>query len=159
MATVRSACSTDANRISELLRQLGYSADLALVHERLGSIAASAADAVLVVEGGDRVVAVVSLHTFDLFHQAGRIGRITAFVVDPELQGQGLGSMLIQAADDFFQRAGCVRAEVTSGDHRPRAHAFYKSHGYAPDERRFLKRYDLTDRSNGPLPTAADLQR
>jgi hypothetical protein len=35
-------------------------------------------------------------------------------------------------------------AEVTSGDHRTGAHAFYQAHGYAPEERHFLKRYDGT---------------
>lgn len=142
MATIRFACSADADRIRELLQQLGYPADLALVQGRLAALAAG--DAVLVAEELGRVVAVASLHTFDLFHEAGRIGKITSFVVDAEMRGRGVGSMLLDAADEFFRRSGCIRAEVMSGNHRPRAHAFYQSHGYAQDERRFLKRYDLT---------------
>jgi hypothetical protein len=34
---------------------------------------------------------------------------------------------------------GCIRVEVTSGDHRPDAHAFYERMGYKSDCRRFIK--------------------
>ena len=34
---------------------------------------------------------------------------------------------------------GARRVEVTSGDHRPAAHAFYQAIDYAVDERRFVE--------------------
>jgi GNAT superfamily N-acetyltransferase len=114
------------------------------VEHRLGALEGSATDAVLVAEATDLVVGAATLHSFDLFHQSGRIGRITSFVVDTSVRGAGVGSLLLAAADDFFRRAGCIRAEVTSGDHRPEAHAFYEANGYLLDERRFLKRYEPT---------------
>jgi hypothetical protein len=46
-----------------------------------------------------------------------------------------------EAAEEFFQMAGCIRSEVTSGEHRSDAHAFFKSFGYLEDERRFIKAY------------------
>jgi len=49
---------------------------------------------------------------------------------------------LVSAADAFFTEQLCVRAEVTSSDHRIQAHIFYQQQGYAIDERRFVKRYD-----------------
>jgi N-acetylglutamate synthase-like GNAT family acetyltransferase len=142
--TVRSARLSDAPRIRELLAQLGYSADLTFVEQRLEAVAESATDSVLVAEAGESVIGVVSLHSFDLFHQSGRIGRITSFVVDDSMRGSGVGKLLLAATDAFFRSAGCVRAEVTSGNHRANAHAFYESSGYLPDERRFLKRYDAS---------------
>jgi GNAT superfamily N-acetyltransferase len=140
--TVRRARLDDAPRIGELLGQLGYPADLGHVQQRLTAGAESTGDAVLVAEVEDRVMGVASLHTFDLFHQSGRIGRITSFVVDASVRGGGVGKLLVAAADEFFRSVGCIRAEVTSGDHRPDAHAFYQANGYALDERRFLKRYE-----------------
>lgn len=142
MTTIRSACRDDAPRICELLVQLGYPADLSHVAQRPASLEADPSSAVLVAERGGAVLGVISLHAFDLFHQAGRIGRITALVVDAAVQRAGVGSALLAAADAFFRGVGCIRAEVTSGDHRAGAHAFYASRGYLPDERRFLKRFD-----------------
>lgn len=141
MYATRSARLDDAPHIRELLAQLGYAADLSHVQQKLRAVAESTTDAVLVAEAENSVVGVASLHSFDLFHEPGRIGRITAFVVDAAVRGSGVGSLLLAAADDFFQRAGCIRTEVTSGDHRPDAHSFYEANGYASDERRFLKQY------------------
>ena len=83
----------------------------------------------------------ISLHVFELFHQVERIGRITSLVICESARGKGGGSMLVYEADAFFQRLNCVRAEVTSGEHRALAHEFYQNQGYAADERRLVKRY------------------
>ncbi len=96
---------------------------------------------VLVAENKGIIAGVISLHVTELFHAAGRIGRITALVIASDKRGGGVGRLLTEAADAFFRSTGCVRAEVTSGDHRPEAHAFYEAQGYMPDERRFMKRY------------------
>ena len=140
--TVRPARPEDGSRIRELLAQLGYAADPSHVEQRLETMEKSGTDTVLVAETGGAVIGVASLHSFDLFHQPGRIGRITSFVVDASVRGEGAGKLLLAAADEFFRSVGCIRSEVTSGDHRPAAHAFYEANGYVPDERRFLKRYD-----------------
>lgn len=138
---VRKALIADAGVISGLLDQLGYQASPALIREKLEALASSPRDAVLLAQDGARVVGVISLHVLELFHQPGRLGRITAMVIDDASRGQGVGSMLIASADAFFAEQGCIRAEVTSGAHRVQAHAFYQQHGYEPDERRFVKRY------------------
>ena len=98
-------------------------------------------DAVLVVSDAGTIVGVISLHVFELFHQLGRIGRITSLVVSEGARGKGVGTLLVSAADTFFCGLNCVRAEVTSGDHRTLAHQFYQDQGFALDERRFIKRY------------------
>lgn len=139
--SIRSAVAADAAAIAGLMGQLGYEASEALVVRKLAILAAQAGDNVLLAEVDGRVAGVISLHVLELFHAEGRIGRITSLVVDAGQRGRGVGEALVAAADRFFTGQGCVRAEVTSGDHRPAAHAFYAAQGYAPDERRFLKRY------------------
>ncbi len=141
MLTIRRAHSADAEKIQDLLCQLGYSVDVDQMEKRLRSVESGSTDVALVAEEDGHVIAVTSLHVFELFHQPGLIGRITSFVVDVAARGKGVGSTLLAAADEFFRSVGCIRAEVTSGDHRPSAHAFYESQGYLADERRFLKRY------------------
>ena len=139
--TIRAASAADAPAIAGLMAQLGYGASEALIVRKLGILAAHSFDRVLLAEVDGVVAGVISLHVFELFHAEGSVGRITSLVVDAGHRGSGVGQALVAAADRFFIGQGCVRAEVTSGDHRPAAHAFYAAQGYVPDERRFLKRY------------------
>ena len=144
---IRKALAADAEAISRLLNQLGYHASSALVREKLETLNSSAGDKVLLALDSDRIAGVISLHVLELFHQPGKLGRITSLVIDDAYRGRGAGTMLVSAADAFFIEQGCVRAEVTSGDHRAQAHAFYQQQGYTPDERRFVKRYDSSGSS------------
>ena len=52
---------------------------------------------------------------------------------------RGVGRALVTAAEEFGWARGCLRLEVTSGDHRPEAQAFYEHLGYQLDCRRFIK--------------------
>lgn len=139
--SLRTAVLADAPAIAGLMAQLGYGASEALIARKIGILAVNPLERVLLAEVDGVVAGAISLHVFELFHAEGRIGRITSLVVDAAHRGHGVGEALVAAADHFFVGQGCVRAEVTSGDHRPAAHAFYAAQGYAADERRFLKRY------------------
>lgn len=148
---VRLAVLTDAAQIAECLAELGYGTSAALVASRLGELAGSAADAVFVAVGplgsgasGQAVLGVASVHVLPMFHAPGNVARLTALAVRREAQGLGVGRALVAAAEAFAWDVDCRRVEVTSGDHRPGAHAFYRALGYAEDERRFIKR--RTDR-------------
>lgn len=144
MTIIRPAKVSDAVKIAELMEQLGYIASPALLANKIAVLGGSPCDLVLVAEHNETLVGVISLHITELFHAYGSIGRITTLVVASNRHGEGIGKLLIDAADKFFISAGCVRAEVTSGNHRAKAHAFYENNGYIPDERRFMKSYDQT---------------
>jgi GNAT superfamily N-acetyltransferase len=60
------------------------------------------------------LLGVISLHTLELFHCRGRLGRITSLVVEEKHRGAGIGRLLIQAADEYFFRSGCIRAELVA---------------------------------------------
>ncbi|MCO8311775.1 GNAT family N-acetyltransferase [Pseudomonas mandelii] len=139
---VRKALLTDAESVSKLLGQLGYQASPKLIRDKLEALEFSARDTVLLAQDGKNIIGVISLHVLELFHQPGRLGRITSLVIEDDFRGQGVGAMLVSAADAFFTEQLCVRAEVTSSDHRIQAYTFYQRQGYAVDERRFVKRYD-----------------
>ena len=139
--STRVALSEDAPAVARLLAQLGYTASDALIAGKLRLFAASECDEAFVAIASGRVVGCIGLHAHELFHAAGRLGRITALVVDKASRGSGAGRALIEAADSWFRSRGCIRAEVTSGDERADAHRFYVANGYQADERRFVKRF------------------
>jgi N-acetylglutamate synthase-like GNAT family acetyltransferase len=139
MSLIRTATVSDAQAIAELLNELGYPASPTLVLQKIERLSASDHDAVYVAEISGGVAGVIGLHTTELLHCSGRLGRITALVVSSGKRGSGIGKALLEAADGYFLKQDCIRAEVTSGDHRITAHAFYQSNGYSPDERRFVK--------------------
>ncbi|MDJ0784446.1 MAG: GNAT family N-acetyltransferase [Desulfosarcinaceae bacterium] len=146
---VRAARRSDASAVTALMRALGYDVAPDLMRAKIRAFNANAADQVLIAErhgaqrrGAERdsiVVGCITGHIISLFHQAGACGRVTSLVVAENSRGVGVGKRLLQEMEKFFRRKGCIKFEVTSGDHRHRAHRFYAARGYAPDERRFLK--------------------
>jgi N-acetylglutamate synthase-like GNAT family acetyltransferase len=138
---VRRAEFRDTKEISDLMTQLGYDATSSLLDKKLTEFSTSPIDAVFVAEVHGTITGCISCHITSLFHQEGSAGRITSLVIDQEKRGMGVGKLLVSEAEAFFHLHGCVKSEVTSGDHRPEAHVFYKSCGYKQDERRFLKLY------------------
>lgn len=145
MMEIRNALLTDAESVSKLMGQLGYQASPELIRNKLDALGAGTCDTVLLAQDGEKIIGVISLHVMELFHQPGRLGRITSLVIDHDFRRQGVGAMLVAAADVFFKKQLCIRAEVTSGDYRIDAHTFYQRQGYSTDERRFVKRYGYSE--------------
>lgn len=136
---IREARSADAAAISRLITALGYTLGPEDVSGRL-AVYADGVSKVLVAEESGSVVGFLSFHAIPLFHQPGSLGRITAMAIDPEHHRQGIGRSMVAAAEKIAADGGCLRMEVTSGDHREQdAHLFYQSLGYRTDCRRFLK--------------------
>lgn len=139
-AIIRRARRSDARAISGLLTALGYPSQPFEVEKRMADGDTLPGTVVFVAESSARVIGVVSFHCIPLFHADGYLGRITSMVVDPEFRRRGIGRLLVSSAEKFGWEHGCTRMEVTSGDHRADAHAFYEHLGYQVDCRRFIKR-------------------
>jgi GNAT superfamily N-acetyltransferase len=137
---VRRARSRDAAVLVELLAALGYETPIAHVNEQIAHATESSESVVFVAELESCVIGLASFHRIPLFHAAGFLGRITSFVVAPKYRKRGVGRLLVIAVEEFAWTHQCIRVEVTSGDHRADAHAFYENMGYEVDRRRFIKR-------------------
>ncbi len=137
--TLRQALSSDTKSIQSLLSQLGYPDfqekdvdNKILLHKQEGYH-------MLVAEEGSKVAGFIALHWFDLAHWHGKLGRISAFCIDEEYRGRGIGQKMLQAAENMMLVKGCIKIEVTSNMKRTGAHAFYLKAGYVEDSRRFVK--------------------
>lgn len=131
MTTIRAARTYDAQAIAELVSQLGYPANRQQIATRLAGIESEPSSRVIVAEDASgRVVG--------WLHVAARTqvtedvcAEILALVVDEGARGDGIGALLVGAAEEWARSAGCVRLRVRSRDTRERAHRFYERAGFA----------------------------
>ena len=119
--------------------ELGYPTDPDEFSRRSAAVSERPEDAVLVAEENGNIVGLVALHSFEMIHRPGRLGRVTALVVAQSARGRGVGGQLLDAAEKHLLALGCTRLEVTSGPGRIDAHRFYESHGYKEWRVRFIK--------------------
>lgn len=136
---IREATAADAPGLAPVLASLGYPASEDFLRSKLHVLIGGPDDRVFVADIDGHLAGVLSFHRIPLFHAPGYAGRITVLAVLPSAQRSGVGRALVGAAEEFGWTHDCARIEVTSGDQRAEAHAFYARVGYQADERRFLK--------------------
>ena len=62
-----------------------------------------------------------------------RVGEISDLIVTPALQGQGIGSAMIQRLTDEAVKRGIHKLEIGAAQSNPRALALYERLGFIPD--------------------------
>ena len=128
----------DVESLVTLLAQLGHPLSEMEVKEKIDVFTANDFR-LLVCEIGQQPVGFISLHWFDKFHSIGKTGRITALCVDKDTRQQGVGGMLLAAAEQVLRENGCREIEVTTNMRRSRTPDFYKKHGYQQQSHHFVK--------------------
>jgi GNAT superfamily N-acetyltransferase len=76
----------------------------------------------------------------------GARGYFAMLAVDPRRQGNGLGRLLVTAAEEHCRKAGCTFVDIEVVNLRTELPAFYAKFGYAPY-------------TTAPFPTAERLSR
>jgi GNAT superfamily N-acetyltransferase len=135
---IRNAKPADAPRLVELIRFLGHEIDEKSVRKNISTLKKDG-EAPLVATMGEDVVGLCGISARVMIHRDAPIGRISPLVVAEEAQGDGIGRMLVDAAEAWMRRKGCKLVEVTSNDRRGEAHAFYRHMGYERTSIRFAK--------------------
>ena len=138
----RPASAEDADRVAELLEQLGYPASPEAAARRLQALAASRQDDVWVVERDGTVVGLVAIHVSGSLERDGDVAKISAIVVDEAARRQGVGEQLMALAERKARRRGCMQLFLTTAERRKDAHAFYRRLGFEETGRRFAKALD-----------------
>lgn len=136
---IRDAKPSDAPRLVELITELGHEITEKHVRRNLAALKKSG-ETPLVATLNKRVVAMCGISRRVVIHRPAPLGRITALIVSKEAQGEGIGRMLVDAAEEWMRKKGCQLVEITSNDRRAAAHAFYRHMGYERSSIRFFKK-------------------
>ena len=136
---IRDAKPSDAQRLVELIHELGHEITDKQVRKNLAALKKSG-ETPFVAALDKRVVGMCGISRRVVIHRPAPLGRITALVVAKEAQGEGIGRMLVNAAEEWMRKKGCQLVEVTSNDRRAAAHAFYRHLGYERSSIRFFKK-------------------
>ena len=135
---IRDARPGDAPRLVELISSLGHEIDEKSLRKNLKTLKKTG-ETPLVAILDKRLVGMCGVGRRIVVHRPAPLGRITILVVSTEAQGQGIGRMLVEAAENWMRKKGCSLVEVTSNDRRTAAHAFYRHMGYERTSIRFAK--------------------
>jgi GNAT superfamily N-acetyltransferase len=129
--TTRTANLADADAISELTRQLGYSADATEMRSRLERLLVRNDTAVWVAEDASHAVLGWLQVTIGDSVESGRRAEIVGLVVADNARRRGVGRSLVAVAEEWAAGRGVSVIGVRSNLTRVESHAFYQTLGYA----------------------------
>jgi GNAT superfamily N-acetyltransferase len=126
--SIRDAMPADAERIVALALQLGYETPLAHVEAVIHASSEDCAIFVAVVPRAGVVGWTFVAREDTLI--ASRRAEIAGLIVEDEFRGHRIGEMLVEAAEEWARKQGCVTLRLLSNVVRERAHTFYARLGY-----------------------------
>jgi GNAT superfamily N-acetyltransferase len=144
--TIREARDEDAPAISGLLGELGYPTPPDAVPRRLAKLRADGGQWTVVAEevddagGQAQVVGMATVIVRHMISYEEPFARLSSVVVTEGWRSRGVGAALMARTEEICREQGCSVIEVTSAEHRPRAHDFYRRLGFEERPRRFIKR-------------------
>jgi GNAT superfamily N-acetyltransferase len=97
------------------MAELGYPTNDNSLAERVAAVSANPGDGVLLAEEAGNVVGFVAIHSFEMLHRPGRLGRITALVVSTSARRRGVGHQLLSAAERCTRFLRCPRLSRAAG--------------------------------------------
>jgi GNAT superfamily N-acetyltransferase len=127
--SVREALPADAQRITALAGQLGYEVPMTHVERQLRRMNDERTIFVAVVPRAG-VVGWIGVALQEGITDSGRAD-IEGLVVEDEYRGNGIGRLLVEAAEAWARRRNCASMRLVSNVVRERAHEFYKRLGYS----------------------------
>lgn len=129
---VRPMTGADTEEVAALCSQLGYPATPAEIAHRFGLLDGRDDAATFVVENADESIAGWIQVAGRVLLEAAPYAEIGGLVVDERMRGQGIGRMLMDAAEAWALRCGYDEVRLRSNIAREDAHTFYERLGYEP---------------------------
>jgi GNAT superfamily N-acetyltransferase len=138
--TVRVAELTDAEAVASLLTEMGYPSTAEAAEGAIDRFTRGSASHLQVAGLGPEVVGLVATHLVPRMDDDAWSCRITDLVVSNAHRRLGIGSALLTAAESHALTHGARRLDLSSGDWRQEAHAFYTNAGFTSHSRGFTRR-------------------
>ena len=119
----------DSSDVAKLSGQLGYATNSESVIRNLKVIRTSSAQEIFIARVSDSVAG--WLHVYEhLSISTGVRCEIGGLVVDEEWRGKGIGTSLMNAAEDWAKSRGLLEIRFSSRVTRVEAHRLYERLGY-----------------------------
>lgn len=143
MTSIREATQADFAQIHLINKvSLGYDFDLEKTKIRLSDILSQKRDKIFVSERNGVVVGYIHAADYEVTY-APHLKNLHAVAVLESAQKQGVGRMLLNAAELWAKETGAEGIRLVSSMHRKEAHKFYFACGYesSKDQKNFIKRF------------------
>lgn len=127
---IRTARSSDCQRMAVLATQLGYPSNAEDIERRMEEMEDRDRYAIYVAEDPRHgVIGWIGIFVFrSVAHD--KFAEISGLVVDENARCHGVGAKLLLEAEQWARTNGCHRISVRSNVVRVRAHQFYLKHAY-----------------------------
>ena len=138
---IRDAKIDDVEELASLMNELGYSTSVSEMTARMKPVFVHPDYKTIVAVLNEKVVGMAGLYKGLFYENNGQYMRIAAFVVKQSRREQGIGKLLIGAAEAWAvtQAINTVVISSRNRDERRAAHAFYQKMGYAIKSSGFIK--------------------
>jgi GNAT superfamily N-acetyltransferase len=126
---IRTAKLIDAEEITRLCTQLGYSVTIEQTKSRIERLTNDKNNAILVYETTDDNLS-GWVHVFGKRLIELEYAEIGGLIVDSNFRRQGIGLQLMKKCEEWAKENGYQEIRLHSGGQRKEAHEFYKQIGY-----------------------------
>ena len=126
---IRRMVATDADRVADLITQLGYPATGGQIAKRFERIDGQSNQILLVADEDGQAVAWIHLAAHPYLENDAS-AEILGFVVADGYRSRGIGRSLVASAEAWASALGCGMLRVRSRIVRERAHVFYEGNGF-----------------------------
>jgi N-acetylglutamate synthase-like GNAT family acetyltransferase len=142
MPSIRHAEPADANRITELYRQLVSNTAISVQAERISAISEDAKTALFVcaLDGQVEGSALVCLCA-DVMFDSQPFAVVENIIVNEAVRGKGLGAALLRHIEAFCLAKNCSKIMLLSASQRERAHHFFEQAGFTGTSKRGFVKY------------------
>ena len=138
---IRTFNNNDMLYICNLINsELGYAVSCEDLRTRILQMQEDKNYIIWVAVDNEKVVGFIGLQICLAFEIKEKLMRIIALAVDCNFQGQGIGSALVQKAEQYAEQNGISDIAVNSGLNRKSAHRFYEKQSFFKKGYSFLKR-------------------
>jgi GNAT superfamily N-acetyltransferase len=139
---IREATMTDIPALTGLMNQLGYSTTTDEMKTRFINIQNHEDYKTFIAATDTQVVGMVGLTRNFSYEQNGIYVRVAALVTNHDFRQNGIGSQLMEAAENWAREIGAHTILLNCGnrDERRVAHQFYQKVGYQIKSSGFIKK-------------------